>query len=230
MKTLFITFCTSALLFILISGCKHQPQEPIANNTPQPNNPSPAGDSICFNTRVLPVILSNCAMSGCHGEVNPADGKRLTTYNDVINYVKPFDASDSKLIKVITRTDSERMPPPPAAPLSSETIDALRKWINQGALNSICTQPCDTQNVKFSTHVQPIIKNFCQGCHSGSAPSGGIGLENYNQVKTVADNGKLLGSIDHLPGFSPMPKGSSKMSLCNIRTIAKWIEAGAQNN
>lgn len=206
--------------------CKHQPQEdPTAIN-----NPNPTNDTVCFNTKVLPVIQSTCAMSGCHAANNPADGINLTTYAGIRSEVKPGNANDSKLIKEIVRTDSERMPPPPAAPLDQATIDLLKKWINQGANNTQCSNSCDTVNVKFSTHVQPLIKTACQGCHSGGAPSGSIALENYAQIKTTVDNGKLWGSINHSAGFSPMPKGLAKFSNCQLRTIEIWINNGAANN
>ncbi|MFN4084111.1 MAG: c-type cytochrome domain-containing protein [Bacteroidia bacterium] len=230
MKSIFLKAILYAII-ILVSSCKHQPQEVLQQNNNNTNpNPNPSNDTVCFNTQILPIIVSNCAMSGCHSSNNPADGVNLSNYGGIINEVKPRNANDSKLIKEITRTDSKRMPPPPANPLPADFIELLKKWINQGALNTVCNNPCDTSNVKFSTHVQPLIKNNCQGCHSNSLPSGGIALENYIEIKTIADNGKLNGSINHLPGYSAMPKGTAKMSNCNIRIIGKWIEAGAPNN
>jgi hypothetical protein len=44
------------------------------------------------------------------------------------------------------------------------------------------------------------------------------------------NDGRLLGSIQHASGFSPMPEGSAKMNACNITKIRKWIQAGALNN
>ena len=90
---------------------------------------------------------------------------------------------------------------------------------------------CDTSSVNYSTTVTGILNNCgCVGCHSGSAPSGNISLQNFTGVKTTAQNGKLLGSINHGSGFSPMPKGGGKMSACEISKIKAWIDAGAVNN
>ena len=63
-------------------------------------------------------------------------------------------------------------------------------------------------------------------------PSPKAGLTNYNQAKALVDNGKLLGSITHGSGFTPMPypAGTPKMGDCEIRRIELWIEGGAQNN
>ena len=90
---------------------------------------------------------------------------------------------------------------------------------------------CDVTNVTYSSTVVPILQsNGCLGCHSGGAPSGNISLEGYNNVKLVAQNGKLFGVISHSPGFTPMPQGGSKMSSCNINKIKAWIDAGSPNN
>jgi hypothetical protein len=90
---------------------------------------------------------------------------------------------------------------------------------------------CDTTNSSFSTVVNPLLQaNGCLGCHSGIAPSGNISLQGYANVKVVAQNGKLYGVINHLPGFSPMPQGGNKLTACSISRIKAWIDAGAPNN
>jgi hypothetical protein len=46
----------------------------------------------------------------------------------------------------------------------------------------------------------------------------------------VAQNGKLYGAVNHSPGYSPMPKGGTKLSACNISKIKAWIDGGSLNN
>jgi len=88
---------------------------------------------------------------------------------------------------------------------------------------------CDTMIVTFSGSVKPILNAHCINCHSGpSAPL--IRLDSYLAVKAVASNGKLLGTITHSPGFSPMPQNDAKLNDCKIGTIRKWINEGALNN
>jgi hypothetical protein len=55
-------------------------------------------------------------------------------------------------------------------------------------------------------------------------------LATYNDVKSNALNGKLLGAIKHSNGYSPMPKGGNKMKECDIRKIEIWINSGTPNN
>lgn len=66
-------------------------------------------------------------------------------------------------------------------------------------------------------------------CHAGTGPSGGISLDTYASVKTVANNGRLYGSISHASGYVAMPQ-SGTMSSCDIKKIKAWIDAGAPNN
>jgi hypothetical protein len=92
---------------------------------------------------------------------------------------------------------------------------------------------CDTSNVTYSNTIVSILDLNCLSCHSNSAASaygGGVKLESYPNVKIYVDNGALLGSVQHSSGFSPMPKGAEKMSVCKITQIAVWINAGAPNN
>ena len=101
---------------------------------------------------------------------------------------------------------------------------------NEEALYPV-TGACDTNGVTYSNTVAPLLQSAgCQGCHSGAAPSGNILLNSYATVRIQALNGKLSGSINHSPGFSPMPKGGVKMSSCNISKIKAWIDAGSLNN
>lgn len=89
---------------------------------------------------------------------------------------------------------------------------------------------CNTSGVTY-TAVNAMLQNSgCISCHSGSAPSGGISLQGYANVRTTALNGKLYGTISYAAGYSPMPKGGNKMSACDISKIKAWIDAGIPNN
>ncbi len=101
------------------------------------------------------------------------------------------------------------------------------KYDNQILLSST---PCDTAIVTFSGTVQPILKTYCITCHSTSNAINGIRIDDYTSVKMLIPNGKLLGTITHSPGFSPMPLAGNKLSECNIAKIRQWIARGAQNN
>ena len=76
----------------------------------------------------------------------------------------------------------------------------------------------------------PLFQQKCYGCHTGSFPSGNVLMGTYTADKAIAQKGTLYGSINHSAGFSAMPKGTPKMTICQISTIKKWIDAGLLNN
>ena len=248
MRKRFTYIITAALLLfclVFANGCKHEPvypigQEPVGGGNGGPGGPGNPGGEPCdpsviyFEQQILPIFISNCAMSGCHDAGTAQDGIVLTSYSSIMNsdVIEPGDANDSEVYEVITETDPDkRMPQPPQNPLTSAQISLIQQWINQGAQNNSCAQTaCDTFNVTFSASVKPILQNSCQGCHSGASPSAGIDLSTHAGVQTVALNGRLYGAVNHVTGYKPMPQGGNKLPFCDIRKIKIWIDAGAPNN
>jgi uncharacterized membrane protein len=223
------------LLFLLVAGvfsaCVHSPLEPIGSSPTVSANCNP--DTVYFQNQILPILTSNCSMSGCHNATDKKEGVDLSSYSAIIKTaeVKPFNANKSELYEVLLETDPNKiMPRPPAAPLSTTQIELIKTWINQGAKYNACLSCDTTTTISFSNHIQPIINNACLGCHTTISSSGNIALETYAEILTQVTNGKLIGSVKHLVGFSPMPKGNTKLSDCSIAQLEKWIAQGAPNN
>ncbi|HEX6432027.1 MAG TPA: hypothetical protein VF008_30255 [Niastella sp.] len=82
----------------------------------------------------------------------------------------------------------------------------------------------------YSGGVAPLMTTYCTRCHNATTTRAGIDLSSYDGVKTVALNGRLLGSIKKETGYKPMPPGSTKLTSCQVLQIEKWIQAGAANN
>ena len=236
----------SAVLFtsLLVSySCKHEP-DGLTNNIPPDNggngngngtgnNKSCSADTVYFVQQILPIFQSSCAMSGCHDAATHKEGIKLDTYSNILSTggIQVSNPTNSKIYEVMVKTGEERMPPSPAAAMTSSQLASISKWIGQGARNNSCLDSgCDTTNVKYSTHIKPIIENACQGCHSGAAPGGGINLATYAGVKAIADNGKFFGSISHLSAYSAMPKNGNKLTDCQINMVKIWISLGAPEN
>ena len=230
---------------LLVYSCKHEPEflgvatstDTVGNNGNN-NNGGVSGtscskDTVYFVQQVLPLLQSSCAMSGCHDAITHKEGIRLDSYTNIISSggLQVSSPTNSKLYRVMVNTGEEQMPPAPAASMTSAQLLTISKWIGQGAKNNCCTESgCDTTNVKYSTHIIPIIQNTCQGCHSGAAPGGGINLTTYAGVKAIADNGKFVGSISYLTGYSGMPKNGNKLTDCQITMVKLWINQGAPQN
>ena len=89
---------------------------------------------------------------------------------------------------------------------------------------------CGTVVFTYSGAVAPLLTTNCTRCHNATTTRAGVNLSTYEGVKTVALNGRLLGSIKKETGFKPMPPGNNKLPDCQIRQIEKWVQAGAENN
>ncbi len=186
-------------------------------------------DTVYFNKDIEPLIISGCAMAGCHDAITKAEGVVLNSYANISKYVSPGKFSSSKLYTVLVKTGNSRMPEPPLPAFNASQLKLVEKWITQGAKNNACFS-CDSSNFKYSTAIQPLLQTKCIGCHSTASPGGGIDLSSYTLVKNSVTSGRFWGSINQDPGFSPMPKGMSKMSVCELTQFKKWIDAGALNN
>ncbi len=239
MKAKHSLIALGAILFLAVSffnsGCKHEPDLVILNpsDTTGTNSDKCDPDSVYFTQQILPIFQSSCAMSGCHDASSQQDGIILDSYTNILatGKIKISNPKDSKIYKVLIESGDDIMPPPPAAPTTAAQQNAILKWITQGAKNNSCISlECDTVNVKYSSHIKPLITNYCQGCHNGANSGGGIDLSAYAGVKAIADNGRFIGSISHIGNYSPMPKNGNKLSDCQIRIVHLWINSGSPNN
>lgn len=226
------------MLAVVFLSCKHQ----ILNDPNQdPNNPQNqpevsatcSPDTVYFQQQVLPIFISNCSMSGCHDVASHKEGIILTSYSYIMNTgdIRPFSPSSGDVWdKIKTNNTGDRMPPPPMSALTDQQKNAVYTWIMQGALNNSCDQVCDSTVFTFSAAIKPVITNKCQGCHSTASAQGGIDLSSYAGVKARVDDGRLWGSISHLPGYVAMPQGGPSLSACELSKFKNWIAAGAPNN
>lgn len=225
----------TGIVFVYTS-CKHEiPGLPDAGTSPSAGTLSSAAitvncspDSIYFVNTIQPLLVSSCAMSGCHDAVSHKGSINLTTYTGVKREVVAGNATNSSLYKLMIRTDKDRMPPPPAVAFTADQLTKVRTWINQGAKNNGCSS-CDSTNFKFSAAIKPLIQTKCQGCHNPASLGGGIDLSTYTGIKSAVASGKLYGAITWASGFSKMPQ-NSKLPACEILQIKKWIDAGGLND
>jgi hypothetical protein len=198
--------------------------------TTQPSTPTVvtcSPDTVYFQQTILPLITSNCAMSGCHDAISHKEGVILTDYAHIRAYSSTTNPAGSTLYRTIATGYM-----PPKGPLASAQMASLLKWMQQGAKNNSCVASgnCVATNVSFANTVLPTLRTNCTGCHSGTTPSAGIDLNSYATVKVQAANGKLVGSISHSTGFIPMPSATVSISTCEISQIKAWIAEGTLNN
>lgn len=230
-----------ALSIIVLWACEHEPLPPA--DPPIPDQPVDTSgieeivcdpDTIYFKQMILPLLNSNCSVTGCHDQITAQNDVILSDYQNIMTTteVVPFQPEESHIIEVLFLTDPEEsMPPPDNTPLTDEQKNLLIEWINQGALNNSCEPTtCDTIDVSFAENVFPIISANCTGCHSGSEPSGGIYLTNYTEISNQSLNGELLNAIKWNGLVENMPYDNDQLSDCKISIIELWINNGAPNN
>jgi len=201
------------------AGTVLNPSTPAANCSP---------DTVYFQQTILPLITSNCAMSGCHDAISHKEGVILTDYAHIRAYSSTTNPAGSSLYRSVVTGYM-----PPKAPWLSTQLATLLKWMQQGAKNNSCVASsvnCDSTAVSFNATVMPILKTNCTGCHSGTSPSAGIDLNSYATVKVQAANSSLVGSITHTLGYIPMPSRTVSLSACEISQIKAWVKEGILNN
>jgi hypothetical protein len=216
-RVLFGTLLLSGILFtsLFLSACKHENLDTIN------------GDSICFERDILPIFVSNCAMSGCHDATTHADEYDLSNYTAILSKgIKPGNPNDSEIWEVIQENEM-----PPNGALTWEQKSYLKSWIVAGAKNGTnCVVQCDSNVFSYSGAVSKILSN-CTGCHSGYNASAQIDLSNHAGVQIVAINGRLMGSLLGHSGYASMPPyGSPRLTSCQITQLNKWIGNGCKND
>ncbi len=182
----------------------------------------------CFERDIQPILMSGCAISGCHDAKTHKEGIDFSSYAKTLATINKGNPAGSKLYKAITANQSSEdfMPPKPYSPLSKAAIDSIYSWIKRGGLNEECASVCDTVGaIGYSSHIKSIIDLSCVSCHGATNPSGGIKLLTAADLQAVAKSGKLLGAIKRKTGFSAMPPSYS-LASCEVRQIELWMNQG----
>jgi hypothetical protein len=121
--------------------------------------------------------------------------------------------------------------PLPDAPFTQVRKDLIKKWINQGALNTTCKLDGDsTANATFTAVTYPIIETNCVDCYNDNYSEGAVKLNFYARVLLYVNSGILVGTTEHKAGYPVMPTSGIKLTDCNISLLNQWIANGALDN
>lgn len=215
---------------VLFTACVHEPMvspgEVVPTDgggvEPEPEDTCDPGTAY-FQQEVLPIFVQNCTMSGCHNmPTDDNDEVVLTSYAGVTNNDYFDDIWDE--------IGDGDMPPDSMNQLTGEDIATLQAWLAQGAQNNSCEGGCQTGAVTYSGTIRPIIQDRCDGCHGGNNAQGGLDFTGWNDLNTVAADGRLAQAIQHQAGAEPMPPSGPMLSQCRISQVLTWIQDGAPNN
>jgi hypothetical protein len=98
---------------------------------------------VSFNKHVEPLFHQTCAAAGCHGGSQPAAKLNLEidTWHSLIDYLPPIvlvkNSNNSPLVMYIDGSN-RRSPQMPlnSQPLTTNQINGVKKWIDEGAKNN----------------------------------------------------------------------------------------------
>ncbi len=85
--------------------------------------------NVSYSAEIKVILNANCI--SCHTPGGQQESSPFDTYDVLKQY-----ADNRSLIDRVKATDSQQMPPPPAAPLSACDQSKIEAWINAGALNN----------------------------------------------------------------------------------------------
>ncbi len=120
-----------AIALIITPGCKD-------NTTDSGTNDTFPSSNLSYSQHIQPIFYSYCAIQGCHIYPDPAAELSLESYVDATHsagIIIPKNADASRLFLRIEGKIQPQMPPN-RPPLSSNKMQAIKTWINEGAKNN----------------------------------------------------------------------------------------------
>jgi len=159
-------------------------------------------DSVFYQAKIQNLMAVYCV--DCHNPHNMKEGVNLDNYDDVKkNAEKSYQAMLSGEM------------PEGGAKLDAETLNSMKRWIELG-------KPYGQAPISYNRDIKPLIELECGSCHI-STISGGVSLSNYDEVKSVALDGRLLGTLTE-NGFTLMPP-SGPLPNNQIDLVRNWINS-----
>lgn len=237
MKLRKLNFIIIFLLVFLFQDCKHEPFDCLecgdqitggGLQMPEFVNEVCDPQLVYFEPTIQNLLVSHCAMQGCHNSTDKADGFDVTSYHQVMAEVKAFDPLESDLfIHIDTsalyddKKDLEDIMPKGDRPFDGDQIKLIERWIEQGALENSCT-PCDTSNIVYADMAEMVRMN-CRGCHNGRSDSWvSLDLTNEQTFRNVATRA-LKNMLEQEDQKNFMPKYGHRNN-CNILKLHAWIK------
>ena len=133
-----------------------------------PSPAQPDGKADFFEAKVRPVLLARC--SSCHGDKVQMSQKQFTTRDGMhqSGAVVPGDPAASSLIQAVRYAAKVKMPP--SAKLPDAEIEALEKWVRDGAVWPDSTAAPSTGNAVGHWSLQPVRQPPPPAVKDGSWP------------------------------------------------------------
>ncbi len=119
-----------------------------------------------YDEHVLPVLRAKCI--GCHNQDKKRGGLVLSNYTALMQggssgaAVKPSDAENSLLFRLVAHK-SEPFMPPNSPKLPAETLSVVEKWIQEGALENAGSKPVVAAKPKAEIGLTSVVRGKPEG-------------------------------------------------------------------
>ena len=185
-----------------------------------------------FESKVRPVLVARCF--GCH-DANATAGLRVDSREGLLKggrsgpAVLPGDPGQSILLHAVRGVKGRMAMPPAGNRLADHEVEALSRWIADGA-----PWPLSAREL-FEQRVQPIFEDHCLGCHLAGA-QGGLNMGSREGLLRGGKSGPSIAPGD--PGASPLVQAvrfqqDVKMPPAGplppqaVADIERWVAEGA---
>jgi dipeptidyl aminopeptidase/acylaminoacyl peptidase len=115
-----------------------------------------------------------------------------------------------------------------------------RSFLGLLVLWAVAAPATAQDTVSFSTHIQPLLRRHCVGCHQPQSKQAGLLLTSYDGFRNggrkgpsfVPGNPEASLLLDYLTGkIKPqMPFGAKPLADAEIDLFRRWIRDGARND
>lgn len=106
-------------------------------------------------------------------------------------------------------------------------IASSQSCVNNNEEDLYGIKPCDTSNITWESKIRVIMEQNCVKCHGPDIAFRGVRHDTYEAEMVVVNDGRLRGVVNHLPGYSKMPKDRGKLPECELKLINIWLDNGA---
>jgi len=154
-----------------------------------------SADPVSFHRDVQPIFARHCL--GCHQEAKPQGEYVMTRFDRLLAggesgepAIVPGDPEASYLIGQITPVDGVAEMPKKAAPLATEEIDIIRRWISEGAHDDSPAAPLAYSRENPPVYTRPPAITSIDSTSAGNL----LAVAGFHEVIVVdAETGSTVG-------------------------------------
>lgn len=212
----------------------------------------PEESALVFINTIQPLMEKNCF--DCHNANKQKGDMRL----DNLDYHMDSQENTDLWNAILYELEERNMPPEEKEPLTNKEYESIITWIKSGlekaetipiidkepsmvlaSSKSKSTKAAPTKSdvaPYFLNNIQPILKEYCYGCHGSKRQKGGVRLDILNQDMITGDDAeKWHAALDEINAGNMPPRKKPQLSEKELETLTGWLtsslkEAAKANN